>query len=113
MLRASIEQTGADYDLNGVIGEGDGGIPNGGLLIEFAEAAIGRDDGRLTGAREQLLQALGSAALVDAAGVVATFNAIDRVADATGTPIDEERMETTAEMRAQLGIDRFPSATAP
>ena len=45
--------------------------------------------------------------------IVATFNAIDRVADATGTPIDEERMETTAEMRAQLGIDRFPSATSP
>ncbi len=113
MLRASIEQTGANYDLNGVIGEGDGGIPHGGLLIEFAEAAIGRDDGGLTRARELLLQELGSAALVDAAGVVATFNAIDRVADATGTPIDEERIETTAEMRAQLGIDRFPSATAP
>ncbi len=113
MLRASIEQTGADYDLNGVIGEGDGGIPHGGLLIEFAEAVIGSDDARLSRAREQLLQALGPAALVDAAGVVATFNAIDRVADATGTPIDEQRIEASAEMRTQLGIDRYPSATAP
>ncbi len=113
MLRASIEQTGADYDLNGVIGEGDGGIPHGGLLIEFAEAVIGSDDARLSRAREQLLQALGPAALVDAAGVVATFNAIDRVADATGTPIDEQRIEASAETRTQLGIDRYPSATAP
>ncbi len=113
MLRASIEQSGADYELNGVIGDGDGGIPDGGILIEFAEAAIGRDDGRLTDAREQMVQSLGSAALVDAAAVVATFNAIDRVADATGTPIDEQRIEASAEMRTQLGIDRYPSATAP
>lgn len=113
MLRGSIEHTGADYDLNGVIGEGDGGIPHGGLLIEFAEAIIGSDDARLSRAREQLLQTLGPAALVDAAGVVATFNAIDRVADATGTPIDEERIESSAEIRVQLGIDRFPSATSP
>ena len=112
MLRASIEHSGDDYKLDGVIGEGDGGIPHGGLLIEFAEAAIGGDDARLSTARQQILKTLGPEALVDAAGVVATFNAIDRVADATGTPIDEERIEPTAEMRVQLGIDRFPSAAA-
>ncbi len=112
MLRASIEHTGDDYKLDGVIGNGDGGIPQGGLLIEFAEAAIEGDDARLSTAREQLLNTLGPEALVDAASVVATFNAIDRVADATGTPIDDERIEITAEMRAQLGIDRFPSAAA-
>ncbi len=113
MLRASIEHTGADYNLDGVIGDGDGGIPDGGLLIEFAEAAIAGDEARLSMARERLLKTLGPEALVDAAGIVATFNAIDRVADATGTPIDDERIEVTAEMRTQLGIDRFPSATAP
>ncbi len=112
MLRASIEHAGADYNLDGVIGDGDGGIPHGALLIEFAEAVIEGDDARLSSAREQVLKTLGPEALVDAAGIVATFNAIDRVADATGTPIDEERIETTAEMRAQLGIDSFPSATA-
>ena len=89
MLRASIEQTGAEYGLGGVIGEGDGGIPDGSLLIEFAEAVLGTDARRLNRARERLLETLGPAALVDAAGVAATFNGIDRVADATGTPIDE------------------------
>ena len=113
MLRESIRQTGADYDLKGVIGDGDGGIPHGGLLIAFAEAVIGDDEDRLATARATLLQTLGAAALVDAAGVVATFNAIDRVADATGTPIDEVRIETTAGIRADLGIDKFPSATSP
>ncbi len=112
MLRASIEHSGDDYRLDGVIGDGDGGIPHGGLLIEFVEAAIGRDDTRLSAAREQVLNTLGPEALVDAACIVATFNAIDRVADATGTPIDDERIEITAEMRVQLGIDRFPSAAA-
>ena len=112
MLRASIEHSGDDYKLDGVIGDGDGGIPHGGLPIEFAEAAIGRDDARLSAAREQLLKTLGPEASVDSAGVVATFNAIDRVADATGTPIDEERIAPTAEMRVRLGIDRFPPAAA-
>ncbi len=113
MLRASIEHIGADYELNGVIGDGDGGIPNGGILIEFAEAVIGDDDARLGAARADVLQTLGSAALVDASGIVATFNAIDRVADATGTPIDADRIETTAGMRADLGIDQYPSAVSP
>ena len=111
MLRASIEYTGADYNLDGVIGDGDGGIPDGKLLIEFAEAAIEGDNTRLSTARANILKTLGPEALVDAAGIIATFNAIDRVADATGTPIDEERIESTAEMRMQLGIDSFPSAT--
>ncbi len=113
MLRASIEQTGADYELSGIAGDGDGGIPDGRLLIEFAEAVIGDDDAQLTEARGRLMQTLGGAALVDAAGVVATFNAIDRVADATGTPIDEVRIETSIELRAALGIERFPSVTSP
>ncbi len=52
MLRASIENTGANYNLDGVIGDGDGGIPHGGLLIEFAEAAIVGDDSRLSAARD-------------------------------------------------------------
>ena len=110
MLRASIEQAGTDYQLDGVMGDGDGGIPHGGKLIEFAEAVIGPDPERLATARGALLQTLGPAALVDAAAVVANFNAIDRVADATGTPVDDARIDTSAPFRAQLGIDRFPSA---
>ena len=89
MLRASIEETGADYDLDGVIGKGDGGIPDGLLLIAFAEAVLGSDDDALFAARAALFEQMGPAALVDTAGVIATFNGIDRVADATGTPIDQ------------------------
>ena len=55
------------------------------------------------------MEALGPSALVDAAAIVATFNAIDRVADSTGIPIDEARLAPTAEFREQLGINDFPS----
>jgi hypothetical protein len=86
---------------------GDGGIPRGGLLVDFAEAVLGGDDKHLARARATLTEALGTDALVDAAAVVANFNAIDRIADATGIPLDPERVELTADLRAELGIDAF------
>jgi hypothetical protein len=88
----------------------DGGIPQGGLLVEFAEAVLGSQDERLARARMKLTEALGTDALVDAAAVVANFNAIDRIADATGIPIDAERVELTADLRAELGINAFAEA---
>ena len=75
--------------------------------MEFAEAVLGSDDGRLARARMKLTEALGTDALVDAAAVIANFNAIDRIADATGIPIDAERVESTADLRAELGINAF------
>ena len=86
---------------------GDGGVPQGGLLIEFAEAVLGSDEARLVRVRAALVEKIGSNALVDAAAVVGFFNAIDRVADATGIPLDPERVGQTADFRAQLGIDAF------
>lgn len=68
---------------------------------------LGRDDARLAQIRAEIRHKLGDAALVDAAAVAATFNAIDRVADATGIPIEEAKAESTADFRAQLGINAF------
>lgn len=110
----SGQHQGKDVDLNSIIGEadGDGGIPHGAILAAYAEAVLGDDGDRLDAARERVRDAMGDAALVDAAAVAATFNAIDRVADATGIPIDEERLEPTAGFRKDLGIDAFPSRTS-
>ncbi|MDH3233071.1 MAG: hypothetical protein OEQ29_06065 [Alphaproteobacteria bacterium] len=85
----------------------ESGIPNAGILIEFAEAAVGADSPRLDAARAAVIEAMGGAALSDAAGVAALFNAIDRVADSTGIPLEEEKAELTADMRDQLGINEF------
>ena len=91
---------------------GDGGVPNGGLLIVFAEAVLGEDDSALTGARSALAAALGPAGLTDAAAVVGLFNAIDRVADATGIPLEDEKAAASADFRAALGLDRFSAGCA-
>lgn len=70
---------------------------------------MGDDGVKLAETRSAVVDALGPEALVDSCGVAATFNAIDRVADATGIPIDEKRIAVTADLRDRLGIDRFPS----
>jgi hypothetical protein len=47
---------------------------------------------------------------VDACGVVAAFNVVDRVADATGIPLDPMLLAASGDIRAQLGLARFGSA---
>ena len=98
-----------DYDLNAVTGavESNAGVPHGRLLVEFAEAVLGEEEAALTRARAALSEAIGPAGLVDAAGVVGLFNAIDRVADATGIPLEAEKAAASADFRAALGVDRF------
>ena len=111
LLRASSQHRGRVVDLQGVMGavDGDGGVLHGGLLVAFAEAVLGDDLNLMSEARQALSRALGEVAMADAAAVAAGFNAIDRVADGTGIPIDEERVTSTASLRQDLGIDQFPS----
>ena len=112
LLRASGHTYNKNYNLEAVTGagNGDGGVPNGQLLIAFAEAVLGEDDSALTRPRSALLVALGPAGLADAAAVVGLFNAIDRVADATGIPLEDEKAAASADFRATLGLDRFSVA---
>lgn len=93
--------------MTGGAGSGDTGIVNGALLIEFAEAVLRADDERLAAARAAIADTMGEAALVDAAGIAAFFNAIDRVADATGTPLDDRTAAATESLRDELGINEF------
>jgi hypothetical protein len=112
LLRASGSTHDRTYDLGAVTGvvDGDGRIPQGRLLVTFAEAVLGDDDVALTRARGAVQEALGPAGLVDAAGVVGLFNAIDRVADATGIPLEPEKAAASADFRAALDLDRFAVA---
>ena len=50
---------------------------------------------------------LSGSAVVDAAGVAGLFNAIDRVADSTGAPLEADKEEMSAALRAEIGIDVF------
>jgi len=76
-------------------------------MIEFAEAVLGDDTARLDAARKNILDAIGPDAVVDAAGVAGLFNAIDRVADSTGAPLEADKEEMSAALRAEIGIDVF------
>jgi hypothetical protein len=82
-------------------------VPHGDLLIRFAETVLGEGDHALSRARDALAAALGLPGLADAAGVVGLFNAIDRVADATGIPLEPEKAAASADFRAALDLDRF------
>jgi len=86
---------------------GDTGIEHGKLMIEFAEAILSSDKARLDAARDAILASMGSDAVVDSAAVAGLFNAIDRVADATGAPLETDKAEMTAELREMIGINEF------
>jgi hypothetical protein len=86
----------------------DSGVPNGAMLIEFVEAVVGDDDARLDRARLAIHDTLGAAALVDAAGAVASFNAVVKVADGSGIQVDDSRQETAAKMRNELKLEFGP-----
>ena len=114
LLRASGRHSGEQYDfsaINGAVAT-DGGIPHGLLLRGFAEAVLGRDDAVLARRRADIAGRLGPAALVDAAAVVGLFNAIDRVADATGIPLEPEKAAASVELRRALGVAKYPGGDA-
>lgn len=89
-------------------GDGTGvGVPQAALLIEFGEAMLRGDDARRARARAALYDALGPAGLVDAAAIVASFNAVVKVADASGIPLEDFKAEGTADLRAALGLEKL------
>jgi hypothetical protein len=114
LLRESSQHSGAEIDFNAILGEagGDVGIAHADILVEFTEAVWGDDDDRLSAARRAIVETMGADALVDASGITATFNAIDRVADATGTPLEETKAEESADLREDLGINVFEPGNA-
>lgn len=108
LLRASGRHGGEDYDLRNIHGQGleDGRIPDATTLLAFADAYFA-DGGRLGDVRAAIVTGMGPAALVDAAGVVAIFNAVVRIADATGIPLEDYKEEISRDFRDPLGIDAF------
>ena len=91
---------------------GDSGVPSGDCLIAFADAVVIAGNGDLAKAREALCAELGPDALVDAAAVVASFNAVVRIADACGIPLEEFKREAVAGIVAELGWELDWDSTA-
>ena len=89
-----------------MIAAGGSGVAHEAELLAFADAAI-REPGRLAEARAAVERAMGRAAMLDAAAVIAGFDAITRVADGTGIPLEPAKAEATADWRESLGVDAF------
>ena len=88
----------------------DGGVEHGARLLAFTDAALGSDDARLARERDALRRVLTPEAFVDACALIGAFNVVDRVADATGIPLDAMLYEGSRDVRSELGLARFGSA---
>lgn len=115
LLRASGEHAGIEHDVDGITSTAGAGhsVRDADLLLPFAEAVVRGSAAELWAARERLMAELGAAALMDTAATAAIFNAVVKVADATGIPIEAYKVDQTATARAALGIDTFGQASRP
>jgi hypothetical protein len=89
-----------------VHGNAGSGVAHEAELLAFADATI-VDPPSLDAARQALVSCAGLEAMIDAAAVIAGFDAITRVADGSGIPLEQPKAEATAGWRASLGIDDF------
>ena len=106
LLRGSGQHTGDNYDLSAILGDGaaDGGVAAGAALAAYADAFFAGGV-EFAAARARLRVEVGEEALVDAAATLAIFNAVVRIADATGIPLEEAKAEMSADLRGDLGLD--------
>lgn len=113
MLRASVEYNGTEADLRAITEgskSGDSGVAHGAELTAFAEAAVKRDEAALATARDTLRSVAGSAAVVDAAGVIGNFQRMVRIADGAGIALDTSVVMLSSDFCEELGLDDFESA---
>ena len=68
------------------------------------------DGNGFAAARDRLKAEVGEEASVDAAATLAIFNAVVRIADSTGIPLEEAKAELSADLRGDLGLDDWSDA---
>ena len=113
MLRESVRLTGGAIDFDGLTDPACteiNGVPNSRELLQFANACMGVPGFVPDVARPALVDGMGSAAMIDTAGVISNFQRMVRIADATGIPSDGPMQLMSEDLREQLGINRYVSA---
>ena len=86
----------------------DGGVEHGAALLAFTEAVMRGLPAEAE--RRAVRKLLGDEGFVDLAAVIGSFNVVDRIADATGIPLDEPLAASSGEVRRELDLGRFASA---
>ena len=89
---------------------GESHVPHSTALLRFVDAVLAGEAAELLSAREVVLETVGAAAFVDVCATVASFNAVVKIADGSGIPLEAAKAERTRELRAELGIDRLRSS---
>jgi hypothetical protein len=84
--------------------------PDQAILEEFVVAVVGDDPALADTARATILDHLGPEWLVDTSAVIANFEMMTRLADATGARLLPQRLEAAAGIIDELGLAAFPSA---
>ena len=111
----SGDEEGVEIDVKMATGQAadkDGGIPNGGVLRCYAEAILDRSRD-VAESRAACIEIFGNEATAQAASVVASFDGINRVADATGIRLDAESTAGGAdEIIQELGLEKLGAARA-
>jgi len=92
------------------LGDDDGGVKHGALLAKLCDAVSGRDRDTMANVRSDALRVMGPDEFVDAVGVSAMFHMMNRVANATGTPLDAIMQEAGPAIAPAIGASSFKSA---
>jgi hypothetical protein len=107
MLRASAEATGQAGELTAVQDPGAAGaVDSAPVLAALVDAVVSGDAESIAEARTAVSGELDAAAAIDAIAVLANFEMMTRIADATGALHDQPDLEAAA----ATGADRFSSA---
>jgi hypothetical protein len=103
---------GSSVDLRAVTENtaSDAGVRHGARLLAFADAVMGEDDRALVRERSALRAVLSVEEFVDTCALIGAFNVVDRIADATGIPLDEPLAAMSEDVRRELGLAGFASS---
>ena len=108
MLRESATITERAVDLRGVTDPSvDPRLPGGRELVALTDATVTRDLNRIGVAALAVVDVLGEAALVDAAGVIGNFKMMNRIAGATGIPVGRVARQENATLIDELGLEGY------
>jgi alkylhydroperoxidase family enzyme len=102
--------SGREVDLeavNGTVRPGPG-VHRGAELVAFTEAVMRGE--AATAERRRLRALLSEEQFVEVAAVIGSFNVVDRIADATGIPLDDVLLAMSEDVRARLDLARFASS---
>ena len=92
---------------------GDGGVPSGGLLINFVDATMSADREEIERVRMKLVDLIGTQGVVDAAAVMAIFQWNTRAADAAGILVEEPTRSGRNKIGNAFGFDTRIDGLAP